>query len=235
MTITINKGNLETKEIVEVIGDQRVYAGILLGVDDDNSNCRIKYFEYDTEVTVPIIQVRRIALGPVSKKDAIIGYKCLCKYSQDQQYYDATITQITEHGVIVTYTAYGNTEEVPIAYLKPLKKKVDNNTNSNEPKLIKIPDKLKILPTDTDKEKERKKRIVKSIKSKNKIIEKEVELQNVQQSWQKFVQKGSKKSLAGLSKNSQFTTSDNITDRVGVRNSGVTTSYQPRKKHKFEI
>jgi len=214
-----------------------VYAGILLSIDDDNSNCRIKYFEYDSEVMVPIIQVRRITPGHVTKKDAIVGYKCLCKFSQDQQYYDATITTITEHGVTVTYNAYGNSEEVPLAYLKPLKKKTDTtttNTNANEAKLIKIPDKLKILPTDTDKEKERKKRIVKSIKSKNKIIEKEVELQNVQQSWQKFVQKGAKKSLAGLSKSSQFTTSDSVNDRVGVRNSGTITSYQPRKKHKFE-
>jgi hypothetical protein len=64
----------------------------------------------------------------------------------------------------------------------------------------------------------------------------------VQQSWQKFVQKGTsgsgKRALPGLSAlkaPSMFSSPDTVDGRVGVVNSGHhMTDYGDRKRHKFD-
>ena len=59
------------------------------------------------------------------------------------------------HGVRVHFQGYGNIEDVPIQYLRPLsasvtKKKEGHTVQGNDKGLIPIPDKLKVLPTDTE-------------------------------------------------------------------------------------
>jgi len=62
----------------------------------------------------------------------------------------------------VQYTAYGNSEEVPLAYLKPVvaankttvpgtERVGKNNLKPGPDGLIPIPESLTILPTDTEK------------------------------------------------------------------------------------
>ena len=48
-----------------------------------------------------------------------LGLKCQCKYALDRKYYNVTVGKLTEFGCMVTYTEYGNSEEVPIQYLRP--------------------------------------------------------------------------------------------------------------------
>lgn len=43
-----------------------------------------------------------------------------CKYATDQTFYDAVVQSLTPNGCNVKYTVYGNSEEVPLAYLKNL-------------------------------------------------------------------------------------------------------------------
>lgn len=108
------------------------------------------------------------------------GFVCYCKYSADQMYYLATVNkevvlpmsqEITErrgHSYEVTYNEYGNTEVVPLEHLsikKPdaamksmndvnaaaaLKKEKKKSEESSPTQLIKIPESLKIKPTDTE-------------------------------------------------------------------------------------
>lgn len=67
------------------------------------------------------------------------------------------------------------------------------------------------------------------------MIQQEEEVQHVQQSWKKFVEKGTKRSMSGISKQSMFASSEDVTAKVGVVNSGKgMTTFQERKKHKFE-
>ncbi len=57
----------------------------------------------------------------------------------------------------------------------------------------------------------------------------------MQQTWQKFVTKGSKRSLSGLTKSSIFQSSEAVEGKLGVVNSGKgMTSFADRKKHKFD-
>jgi survival-of-motor-neuron-related-splicing factor 30 len=140
-------------DIVEVIGGDRVYAAVITDVLNE-SEIKLKYYEFDIEVQLPISTIQRIAKGSMKKEDVVEGLKCQCKFSQDQTYYDCIINQVTNFGAKVTYIGYGNSEEVPIEYLKPgsvkQKKKASSNANANAASIIKIPEYLKILPTDTE-------------------------------------------------------------------------------------
>lgn len=185
ITSTQLTGVIQVGEVVEVMGGDRPYAGVVVEILNA-SEYRVKYYEYQTEVTLPVTSLTRIASGSLIKEEVAAGFKGQCKFSQDQLYYDATVQEITEHGVRVLYPLYGNVEEVPLAYLRPLAQKKQKEEKVT---LIKIPENLKILPTDTEEEKLRKKKKLKAIKSKNRFISKEIEVQQVQQSWQKFVHK----------------------------------------------
>ena len=222
--------SLRVGDAVEVKGDDRVYAGVIVKVDVDEGNCDVKYYEYDDAVvTLPFIKVTKLLPNPnIVPAQVTVGYKCQCKYSKDQQFYDVVITEITANGVRVTYTAYGSNEEVPIQYLKPSNsssssKVSGGGSDSNgQDKLIAIPDHYLIKPTDTEEEKERKRKKLKAIKSKNKTIEINNMFTKSQQSWQSFKDKGAKKSLAGISKTSIFTSTD---DKKQV------TEYERKRNH----
>ena len=137
---------------VEVVTDERKYAAVVLAVNSESGNCTIKYFEYEAEVELPVNRLMKISPGEYESTDIHPpGFKCQCKYAQDQRWYDVTVDAITEHGFMVTYTQYGQTEEVPVEYLRPLQsKKSKEKSKSDGPTLINIPESLKILPTDTE-------------------------------------------------------------------------------------
>eukprot|EP01034_Spumella_vulgaris_P023113 gene23113-29306_t len=171
----------------------------------------------------------------------------------DQQYYDCTVTGITKNGYNITYSAYGNVEEVPLEYLRETPRVIAPPPSSsswtgasssgkkdakgkNSDGLIPIPEALKILPTDTEEEKNRKKKKIKAIKNKNRIATIDNEVAAVQTTWQNFVTKGSKRSLTGLSKSSQFASTSANEGKLGVVNSGKgMTTFVERKKHKFDL
>ena len=217
-------------DVVEVKGEDRVYAGVITKVNNDDGNYDVKYYEFDAIATLPFIKVTKLLPNPnILSAQVVVGYKCLCKYSQDQQYYEAAITEITANGVKVTYAAYGSSEEVPIQYLKPINSSTGANgsgggENTGQSKLITIPEHLLIKPTDTEEEKERKRKKIKAIKSKNKTIEINNMFAKSQQSWQSFKDKGAKKSLAGIAKTSIFTRTDKD-DKKQV------TEYERKRSH----
>jgi hypothetical protein len=135
-------GPLQVGEHVEVIGGERPFAAFVTELIAGNSKeYKLKYYEYpnDAEVSLPLSSLKRIPPGPYnlfyemihndeglivsSKEDEPLKKKeslYLCRYSGDQQYYEAILTGKTKNGYLVTYPAYGNSEEVPVEYLKPL-------------------------------------------------------------------------------------------------------------------
>lgn len=235
-------GAITVGEVVIVSGGDRPYAGVLVELKIDTAECVIKYFEHVTEVILPLISISRVDPGFYNTSDISVGMKYLCKYSADQIYYEAEIISKSKYGFNVTFTEYGNSEEVPLEYLKPLpivtttasnKKNVEKKIDDGL-ELIKVPEKLKILPTDTEEEKNRKKKRLKKIKNHNRIVEQELEIKATQQTWKSFVTKGSKRSLTGLVKSSIFASSDTVDGKVGVVNSGKgLTDFAQRKKNRF--
>lgn len=144
--------DFEYGDSVLVSGGDRPFAATFIKFADSNSeNAVVRYFEYDSEATVPVALISKLPSGSYNKDNIVAGLKCLCKYSADQQYYEADVIECTKFGVLVLYSKYGNKEEVPAEYLIP--KDSDSNLGSNDSSkktIIAIPEKLKILPTDTE-------------------------------------------------------------------------------------
>jgi survival of motor neuron-related-splicing factor 30 len=207
-------------ECVEVLGGDRPYAGVVTAIIDE-STCQVKYFEFETEVSLPLSSIFRIAPASeydIDPEEIKIGQKGIytCKYATDQTFYDAIVQSLTPNGCVVKYTLYGNVEEVPLAYLKTLVAAVKKNKNDGAQGLIALPDNLRFLPTDTEEDKARKRKKIKAIKSKNRLFTKEAEITAVQQTWQKFVTKGTKKnSLLLPKKTSMFASSDAVDAKIG--------------------
>ncbi|RYG69400.1 hypothetical protein EON64_02815 [archaeon] len=242
---------LKVGDRVDVTGGAHPFPGIVTGIISD-TEYKVRYFAYEDEVTLPLTCLTRLS-GSLHASDIHIGQTYQCKYNVDQQYYDVVIIAQTERGYVVTYVAYGNKEEVPLEYIRPVMslskaptaidsaKATDKKSSADEKKLIPIPAKLKILPTDSEEEKKRKQKKVKAIKNKNRLIEQDMESTQVAQTWQKFVHKKSNKRalssivLPAKTGSSMFSTSDDSASKVGVVNSGKRmTTFVERKKHKFE-
>ena len=112
-----------------------------------------------------------------------------------------------------------STQQLPKKKLKKLKD-------------FEIPSHLQILDTDSEKEKTRKKRAVKLLKSKHREKQREYETTKKQQSWQNFHKKSGKKRTSQPT--SIFATQDGILSKVGVVSMGTgMTELHERKRHKF--
>eukprot|EP00981_Chlorochromonas_danica_P011831 scaffold4302_cov183-Ochromonas_danica.AAC.2 len=178
---------LQVGDHVEVSGGDYPFPAVITKVIHE-TEFQVKYYAYEAEVSLPLSSLTRLANPSMKPCDVYPGLKCYCKYSQDQQYYEVVVDSVTEHGYKVTYVQYGSSEDVPIEYLRPSSlslAKISNNEKEGkdgkqERKIIPIPDKLQILPTDTEEEKARKKKKIKAIKSHNRVIEKEVEQEQTQ-------------------------------------------------------
>lgn len=207
-------------ECVEVLGGDRPYAGTVTKILDASS-CQVKYFEFETEVNLPTSSIFRIPPSSefdIDPEEVKVGQKGVyqCKYATDQTFYDAIVQSLTQYGCVVKYTLYGNVEEVPLAYLKQLVAPVRKGQNDGAQGLIALPDNLRFLPTDTEEDKARKRKKIKAIKSKNRLFTKEAEITAVQQTWQKFVTKGTKKNSLLLPKKvSMFASSDAVDAKIG--------------------
>ena len=224
----IASGLISVGDAVEVRGDDRLFSAVLTAINSSEGTCAVRYFEFGTVATLPLSSVSKAAPGPFTHREQLpLGFECMCKFAADQKYYDAVVKNHSPDGIVVAYTMYGNSEEVPIEYIRARKTKKGKEALGAKPdiallfapKTIKVPQKFIILPTDTEEEKAKKKRGLKSIKSKNRLIEKEATLVQGQQSWQQFKNKGGKT----VAKSSIFSSDK----------SKSVTSFAERKKHVF--
>lgn len=214
-------GTMQVGECVEVLGGDRPYPGTVTGIIDE-ATFKVKYFEFETEVSLPSSSLFRIPNTSdfkIEAQEIKIGQKGIyqCKYATDQVFYDCIVQSLTEHGCVVKYTLYGNVEEAPVAYLKTVIAAVKKgSTDAPQQGLIALPENLRFLPTDTDEDKARKRKKIKAIKSKNRLFTKEAEITAVQQTWQKFVSKSTKKSGPITVKKSMFASSDAVDGKIGT-------------------
>jgi hypothetical protein len=203
---------------------------------------RVHFFGFDRQQDVAedklskVPQINSAYLFPSSIQE---GLECEAKYYVDGQWYDAKIKNVmtsdedNSHNsstgissVTVDFTLYGNTEHVPVEWLrvKKLVKIINKNANEkdgatstthkpkkyqpvSDPKILKVPDHLRAKEGDTDKERKNKRKRMRSIQNKNRFAKKEIESNQKQASWQNFHHKAttSKKFKKGaVSTTSQF-------------------------------
>ncbi|XP_047964553.1 survival of motor neuron-related-splicing factor 30-like isoform X2 [Salvia hispanica] len=186
-----------------------------------------------------------------------IGIKVQAVWSEDGEWYDATIEAHTANGYYVSYEGWGNKEEVDPDNVRPiqegtadplleaekiavatkeaLKQKIVQSA-SKEFEAWTIPAKLHIDPNDSEDVKAAKRKKIHAFKSKMRMEAKEVTQNKRQNAWQQFqTTKGKAKKVgffSGRKRESIFKSPDDPFGKVGVTGSGKgLTEFQKREKH----
>ncbi|XP_030539240.1 survival of motor neuron-related-splicing factor 30 [Rhodamnia argentea] len=186
-----------------------------------------------------------------------IGSKVQAVWSEDGEWYDATIEAHTPNGYYVCYDGWGNKEEVDPDNVRPIKEgevnaileaeRVAEATKQAIKRKIAqaatvdfqsrtLPAKLRIEPDDPEDVKTAKRKKIHSFKSKMRMEQLEVAQNKRQNDWQQFQStKGRAKKigfLTGRKRESIFKSPDDPHGKVGVTGSGKgLTEFQKREKH----
>uniref|UniRef100_U5EX11 Survival of motor neuron-related-splicing factor 30 n=1 Tax=Corethrella appendiculata TaxID=1370023 RepID=U5EX11_9DIPT len=148
-----------------------------------------------------------------------VGDKCSAKWTDDGQYYDATIEGITGDEVNIIFDAYQNRSTTLLAELK--ERKVRNEvfpSNSNK----------RLRPNQKEYLKKKKQKKLQRFK------ELEEEREGEKNKWLSFTQKNTKKT--GVKIKSIFASPENVNGRVGIGTCGVSgkgmTDYSHGEKYR---
>ncbi|KAL6746035.1 hypothetical protein V8C86DRAFT_2956143 [Haematococcus lacustris] len=189
-------------------------------------------------------QVRAALTGQAPLAWAI-GSPVTAQYSADGQWYNARVEGVTAAGLlVVAYEGYAEHEEVPLSAVKeraeseevyrgvsaPKRKRVEDT-----PMVVEIPKWLEIKEGDDEKTKQKKRKLLKSYKSKIRFQNMDQKTKSKQDNWQNFITgKGSKPKagfFTGRKKESQFAVPEGLNAKVGVVGSGKgMTHYQKAKR-----
>ncbi|XP_077231556.1 nucleic acid binding/RNA binding protein isoform X2 [Tasmannia lanceolata] len=185
-----------------------------------------------------------------------VGTKVQAVWSEDGEWYDATIEAFTPNGYYVSYDEWGNKEEVDPGNVRPIQGVVDTLVEAEREaeatkQAIKrkiaqaanadfqsrnLPAKLRIEPDDPEDVKAAKRKKIHAFKSKVRFEQLEVTQNKRQNAWQQFqTTKGSSKKIgffSGRKRESIFKSPDDPRGKVGVTGSGKgLTEFQRREKH----
>ncbi|KAL9353698.1 hypothetical protein Peur_051668 [Populus x canadensis] len=183
-----------------------------------------------------------------------IGSKVQAVWSEDGEWYDATVEDLTPNGYYVTFDGWGNREEVDPDNVRPVEfnalleaEKVAEATKQAIKRKIAqaasvdfqsrtLPAKLRIEPDDSEDVKAAKRKKIHSFKSKMRFEQLEVAQNKRQNAWQQFqTTKGKTKKVgffSGRKRESIFKSPDDPNGKVGVTGSGKgLTEFQKREKH----
>lgn len=188
-----------------------------------------------------------------------VGTKVQAVYSEDGEWYDATIEAYTPNGYLVAYNGWGNKEEVdpdnvrvleegiidPLVEAEKeaevtkqaLKRKIAQAASADVDFQSKsLPAKLRIEPEDPEDVKAAKRKKIHAFKSKMRKEQIEVTQNKRQNAWQQFqTTKGRAKKIgffSGRKRESIFKSPDDPFGKVGVTGSGKgLTDFQRREKH----
>ncbi|CAN8266745.1 unnamed protein product [Cochlearia groenlandica] len=191
---------------------------------------------------------------PIHEGKFPIGTKVQAVFSDDGEWYDATVEAHTMNGYYVSYDEWGNKEEVDPdnvrsiennamleaerlaeATKNALKRKIEQSASSGFQART-LPAKLKIDPNDPDDVKIAKRKKIHAFKSKERQEQLDVAQNKKQNAWQQFQTTKAKTKKVGFftgrKKESIFKTPEDPFGKVGVIGSGKgLTDFQKREKH----
>ncbi|KAH1116015.1 hypothetical protein GLYMA_17G001900v4 [Glycine max] len=186
-----------------------------------------------------------------------VGTKVQAVWSEDGEWYDATIEAYTPNGYYVSYDNWGNKEEVDPANVRSIQEgsvdalleaeRVAEATKQAIKRKIaqaasidlqsrSLPTKLRIEADDPEDVKASKRKKIHAFKSKMRMEQLEVTQNKRQNAWQQFQStKGKAKKIgffSGRKRESIFKSPDDPQGKVGVTGSGKgLTEFQKREKH----
>ncbi|XWS20674.1 hypothetical protein CRYUN_Cryun31cG0123200 [Craigia yunnanensis] len=244
-------GNLEyadmEKELTEVIA----LTEELLATAKQNE---ISGSDIGTSVSASPAQSKELVKTSDYGDEFLIGTKVQAVWSEDGEWYDATIEAITPNGYYVCFNGWGNKEEVDPANVRATEynalleaEKVAEATKQAIKRKIaqaasvdfqsrSLPAKLRIADDDPEDVKAAKRKKIHAFKSKMRFEQLEVTQNKRQNSWQQFqTTKGKTKKIgffSGRKRESIFKSPDDPYGKVGVTGSGKgLTDFQKREKH----
>ena len=234
---------------------------MIVSVEEDGEKLTLKYYGYKDLETKRKAEVARLAppggAATLPPGKATVGWECEAMWVGDGQWYAAKVLGLVEHGYKVKFLKYGSEGDVPLEYLRekasgggggggPVEeagggggrppKRERAEKAALEHKEFVIPDHLRLLPTDNEEDKARKRKKVKHLKAqwkerhgKNAEGGEDEEVQETK-SWKDYLKKSKKpKGMGALKKGSIFQSPDTVDGRVGVVGSGAKmTEFQPR-------
>ncbi|KEP65339.1 UNVERIFIED_CONTAM: malic enzyme [Hammondia hammondi] len=220
---------------------KKFYAEILdLKKSRQGERVLVEFIGWKNQQEYPVHQVQLLA--PVPPSAIPPGAAAQAIYSEDGKWYDCVIDEHTAGGYKVTYTEYGNTEEVKFDQVR-LKKPKNDAPKRRVKEIItpggyRIPQYLATKPTDTEAQKSSKKRRVKAIKAQQQLEMAEKDADDRAKAWQKFNKRAINKRMAGYMSGrgheSMFSGHEvKTTVSISVLSSQRTTvnSFVPRRKH----
>ncbi|KAG8490976.1 hypothetical protein CXB51_014104 [Gossypium anomalum] len=183
-----------------------------------------------------------------------VGTKVQAVWSEDGEWYDATVEAVTPNGYYVSFDGWGNKEEVDPANVRAIEynalleaEKVAEATKQAIKRKIaqaasvdfqsrSLPAKLRITSDDPEDVKAAKRKKIHAFKSKMRLEQLEVAQNKRQNAWQQFqTTKGKTKKVgffSGRKRESIFKSPDDPQGKVGVTGSGKgLTDFQKREKH----
>ncbi|GLT34108.1 hypothetical protein SLA2020_086490 [Shorea laevis] len=183
-----------------------------------------------------------------------VGTKVQAVWSEDGEWYDATIEAITPNGYQVSYDEWGNQEEVDPDNVRPIElnalleaeRAAEATKQAIKRKIAQaasvdfqsrsLPAKLRIEPDDPEDVKAAKRKKIHAFKSKVRFEQLEVTQNKRQNAWQQFQStKGKTKKVgffSGRKRESIFKSPEDPNGKVGVTGSGKgLTEFQKREKH----
>mmetsp|Transcript_28047 Transcript_28047/g.75770 ORF Transcript_28047/g.75770 Transcript_28047/m.75770 type:complete len:326 (-) Transcript_28047:669-1646(-) len=173
-----------------------------------------------------------------------IGAKVQALYATDQQWYNGTVEAVSASGnLLVNYEGYDETTELPLSSVRERPESAEIYMGVAAPKrkrveeqqvITEIPKWLEIKEGDDEKTVARKKKLIKSCKSKMRFQNMDLAQKAKADNWHNFVSgKGKKKKtgfFTGRKKESQFRVPDSLNAKVGVVGSGK--GMTENQKHK---
>ncbi|ONK77384.1 uncharacterized protein A4U43_C02F5970 [Asparagus officinalis] len=187
-----------------------------------------------------------------------VGTKVQAVWSEDGEWYDATVDAITPNGTYyVAYDGWGNKEEVDPGNVRPIQegdvnplleaeREAEATKQAIKRKIAQaavsdfqsqsLPAKLRIDPNDPEDVRAAKRKKIHAFKSKVRFEKLEVTQNKRQNAWQQFQDtKGKTKKVgffSGRKRESIFKSPDDPYGKVGVTNSGKgLTDFQRREKY----
>ncbi len=165
-----------------------------------------------------------------------VGDKCRARYSEDGLWYEALIDQVptnSEEKYLITFVEYGTQAHLAPDEIAPATDDTAINTKKRKDKEedsgIVIPKSLKILPTDSEEERQAKKKRIHIIKSQSRLKKREEERSTKKNAWQEFTAKAGSKSNPAK-RESIFRSPDSVEGKVGVTGSGKPLTPSPSFK-----
>ncbi|KAJ8767897.1 hypothetical protein K2173_020837 [Erythroxylum novogranatense] len=237
------------KELIEVI--ELTEELLATAKQNDVSGSAI---DAGTSTKLSSSQLKEQASIPYQTDKFPVGTKVQAVWSEDGEWYDATVEAHTPLGYYVTYDEWGNKEEVDPDNVRPLefnalveaeraaeatklaiKRKIAQAASADFQSKS-LPSKLRIEPDDPEDVKAAKRKKIHAFKSKMRIEQLEVAQNKRQNAWQQFqTTKGKTKKVgffSGRKRESIFKSPDDPNGKVGVTGSGKgLTEFQRREKH----